>query len=146
MLLPLADGYQALGRSEEARQASLHAVTLDADPSRNAHLLWLAVEEAIGGETGTAESRLAEVPESAGERRNRFLFKLARAVIAAHSDTALARTEKSRDLRVKLAAAGAEMPEYRKQLPLRRIYRRSVRFIARRLGGLRGLAWYLRSI
>jgi len=145
MLIALALGYRSLGQSEEAFQVNLRAQLLSEDGAMTRHRLWLAVEEAIRGEAGVAETWLSKVPAHLDEAEDRFVAKLTRVVLTAGDERALAEAGGDRGLVGMLKGARDELPLFRKQPAFRLIHRRAVRCIGRRRRGLGAMGWYLRA-
>ena len=145
MLIELAFGYRSLGQFEEAFQINLRVQMLSEDGSIALHRLWLAVEEAIRGEAGVAETWLSKVPEDLSEPQDRFVAQLTRVVLTAGDEQALAEVGGDRGLLEMLGRVRAELPLYRKQPAFRLTYGRAVRCIGRRRSGLGALLWHLRA-
>ena len=145
MLLDLAFSYRSLGQFEDAFQVNLRSQLLSEDGAIVRHRLWLAVEEAIRGEAGVAETWLSKVPANLEDEQDRFVAKLARVVLTAGDEEALAEVGGDRGLAGMLKSARALLPLYRKQPALRWTYRRAVRCIGRRRRGFGAIGWYLRA-
>ena len=146
MLIDLSLGHRSLGQSEEAYQVNLRSQMLSEDSASVQHRLWLAIEEAIRGEAGVAETWLSKVPPHLEEAPDRFVAKLTRVVLTASEPRAVAEVGGDRGLIGLLASARAELPTYREQLAFRQTYRRVVRCIGRRRRGIGAMVWYLRTV
>ena len=82
-LIDLAFAYRSLGLDEEAYQVNLRSQLLSEDGTSTRHRLWLAVEEAIRGEAGVAETWLSKVPAQPRDPEDRFVLDLTRLVLTA---------------------------------------------------------------
>jgi tetratricopeptide (TPR) repeat protein len=146
MLVDLAFCHRSLGQTEEAFQINLRAQVPSEDGASARHRLWLAVEEAIRGEAGVAETWLSMLPVHLSEAQDRFVAKLTRVVLTAGDERALGEVGGDRGLVSLLIGVRAELPLYRKQPAFRLIHRRAICCIARQRRGLGAIGWYLRTV
>ena len=65
----------------EARRASRHTLTLEADYTSPYHDAWLALDDAIEGRTGAASRRLEGLEAASLDSTNRFFVALAKALV-----------------------------------------------------------------
>jgi tetratricopeptide (TPR) repeat protein len=146
MLFHLALGHRSVGQFEEAYQIHLRAKMLPADASSPQHALWLAVEEALRGEPRVAQTWLNQASKHPGEAPDRFLAKLARALLTATDPTTRAEAGGDAGMLRLLGEVRSELPLYNKQPAFRSIYRRAIRCIRGERRGLGAVGWYLRIV
>ncbi|MBI4601140.1 MAG: tetratricopeptide repeat protein, partial [Planctomycetes bacterium] len=96
MLQNLACALRDLGRDEEAREVSLHALTLAADGTTHVHELWLALDEAFADDVGAARERLARIDRKALQPYHQFLARLAEVLLEAAPSGGERRTDHRR--------------------------------------------------
>ena len=145
MLIDLAFANRSLGLDEEAHQVNLRSQSLSDDGASVRHRLWLAVEEAIRGEVGVAETWLSKVPTQLSDPEDRFVFGLTRLVITAGDERAFDEAGGVRGLLDLLKDAQGELPTSIKQPAYHRIRRRVIRCIGRQRSRLAAIGWYLRA-
>ncbi len=133
MLMNLVLALRSVGRDQEALEASRRAVEV-ALPSEDVlrHRIWFAVEAALAGDVEMARTELALTAGLESLEYFRFLRHVTRAAIAAVASDIIQEDEKE------LTLARGTIPGFATIPALRNTYRRAVRFIADRKGGLSG--------
>jgi tetratricopeptide (TPR) repeat protein len=130
MLSALVVSLRALERNAEALEVGRGALAMPPDHSYPLHRLWVAFEDAVGGDAGAARAAAAEIDPEALSPYYRSLRHLLLAALDASVDH--------------LKSAAAAMPEYGKHAALRLAHRQALGRIARSQGGLKGIWTRLR--
>jgi tetratricopeptide (TPR) repeat protein len=132
----LAISLRRLHRREEALRVSRRALELAPDTVTPCHRAWVAIEAAIDGDLGEAESLLERLePPEESKAFYAAIARLARAAIAARRSGRAAYDEARRLIREADGLAGRNN---RDSLPLRR---RVVDVVVRAHGGARAWLW-----
>ncbi len=141
MLQNLVLALRSLGRDEEARSIGRRALEM-AQPEEDVqrHRIWIAVDAALAGDVETARTELAATSDLESVEYFRFLRHVTRAAIAAVASDVVQEDEKQ------LALARAAVPGFGAFPALKFAYRRAVRFIADRRGGLSGLLFRMSGL
>jgi cellulose synthase operon protein C len=142
VLLNLVLSLRAMGRDAEANRASRRALELPADGTTTYHAVWLAFDEAVGGNAAEAAKRLAEVDASRLDATHRYLHGLVEAVLLVQQAPPAERRGAFTQTRQKLrglAQSGALPAEDRPAL--RHAYRLCVRRLVHDRGGWVGELW-----
>jgi tetratricopeptide (TPR) repeat protein len=141
-LLNLVLSLRALGRDAEANRASRRALELPPDGTTANHAVWLAFDEAVGGNSAAASKRLADVDASRLDATHRYLHGLVEAVLSVRQAPAAERRAAFKPARQKLsglAQSGALPAEDRPAV--RHAYRLCVRRLAHDRGGWAAELW-----
>jgi tetratricopeptide (TPR) repeat protein len=144
MLINLVLALRALDRVDEANRVSRRAVELPPDRITHHHRLWLALDEAIAGDSQAAADWLAKVDASRFRATNTYLYRLAGVVIrtrqAAAEEKRRVLAEVARELAALGRNAGIPANDYRAVV---NTYRRALRRLAGERGGVTGRLWLL---
>jgi cellulose synthase operon protein C len=142
VLLNLVLSLRALGRDAEANRASRRALELPPDGTTANHSVWLAFDEAVGGNRAEAAKRLAALDASRLDATHRYLHGLIEAVLSVQQAAAADRGAAFKQARQKLsglALSGALPSEDRPAV--RHAYRLCVRRLAHDRGGWTAELW-----
>jgi hypothetical protein len=144
MLINLVLALRALCRVSDANRVSRRALELAADSTTPYHRLWLAVDEALDGDSHAAAEQVRQIDASSLKTTNLYLYRLAALLIQSRQALpgqrrgTLKETGKALDyLGLHIAIPADDLGAVVKT------YRRAVLRMARERGGVRGMLWLL---
>jgi cellulose synthase operon protein C len=136
MLVNAAEGFRALGRDEEAREVSRHALALPPSHGQDLHRVWLAADAAAAGDTRTVRELLGQANHQELNAGFAFLKTLAEAAAEMAEAPRQQRRSVFRAVLKRIDRARAGYKAFPKEAAYRRMYRRCLQRVARYRGGL----------
>jgi tetratricopeptide (TPR) repeat protein len=141
MLINLVESLRALKRDDDAAEVGRYALTLCPDHTQDLHRVWLAADAVCEGKMEVAQGLLDVISQESLNNPAAFVAD----VVAALVEMAGAPAERTEQA---FRAAQDRLRRARKRFPLsrhgparRRFYRRCVRWIAERRGGVAARIW-----
>jgi tetratricopeptide (TPR) repeat protein len=140
MLLSLTYCLRRLGHDEAAYEVERDALALPPDGALTHHRTTAALHAALQGRLEETASHLAGLTEDGFDARYTFLATLARSLLAAGTGGGNRRRLRDADRLLRRARRGYR--GFRGDPVARRLYRQTLRRLARLRGGGRGALWY----
>ncbi len=142
MLINLVIALRSLGRDAEANRASLKALTVAEDYTSPYHETWLALDDALAGQTEPAAERLAKLDPTRFDVTNKFLVALGKALVEVQQAGPSERKAAFKKARAAIASASAQYPiPIDDHAAILHAYRRAVRRMGKDVGGIIARAW-----
>jgi len=142
MLVNVVDGLRALGRDAEAVEASQAALSMPPAYGQHLHHLWLAADEACGGNVAAAKHHLENVGAESLDNDYQFLLTAVQSVVEMADASPADAQQVFRDVRRRLSQARSAYQVYSYEPARRRIYRRCLAAVAGYRGGVVAKVWH----
>jgi tetratricopeptide (TPR) repeat protein len=142
MLVNLAIALRGLGDDAQANRVSRQALELPDDYTSKFHRVWLALDEALAGQSDAALERLADLDPSSFDVTHKYVHYLIDVMLSLQRAAPAERPSAFRRARRQLDDAVRTMvPLNDDRRALLAVYRRCVRRLARDRGGVPALLW-----
>jgi hypothetical protein len=142
MFINLAISLRAIGNDEQANRVNRQALELRSDYTSPYHRTWLALDEALAGNSDAALTWLKDVKVSTFDVTHKYVHRLIEVLLSVQRVPLAERSEAFRRARQQLDDAVRTMvPLNEDRLALLQAYRRCVRRLAQDRGGMSALVW-----
>jgi tetratricopeptide (TPR) repeat protein len=142
MLVNAIEGLRALGRDEEAAEASRAALALPPGYGQHLHHLWLAADEILGDNLPAARQHLDQAKTDKLDDDWQFQLALVEALVEMAEAPPAEAGPVFRSVRRKVARARAGYKAWTHEPARRRLYRRVLAKIARQRGTFAARLWH----